>query len=168
MFFRSDKTKVIAVILFLFGCYQLIRGSIYASAAKREDFTIGRITYVHTGKSTTYRYLFEVNGVLIRDEADACKTPLTARGCQAGGQVKVYYDKGDLSTTLLEEFGAAAHGELMLGTWCVSGALLLMGVNLALNKWRADASDSEDESDSSQDKSEQRIGDVDDLHIVPK
>jgi uncharacterized protein DUF3592 len=169
MFFRSDKTKIIAVILIVFGCYQLIRGSIYASVAKRENSTVGRITYVHKGKGTTYKYSFDVNGVHVGDDADNCKTPLTAQGCQVGGLVKVYYDTNDVTTTLLEEFGAAAHEELMLGTWVLAGGLLLLGVNLVLNRWWIDSGDSDDgDSDSGKEESGRLISDVDDLHVVPK
>lgn len=101
MFFRSQKSLVLAVILIAVGCFQLLKGSYYREASKREGATVGTLIYVHHGKGSIYRYKFEVNGVAIIDDSDTCKTALTPAGCRNGAVVLVYYDRDQVTKTLL-------------------------------------------------------------------
>ena len=172
MFLRTEKSTVLAAILVIFGSYELIRGSIYAKAAKRELTTVGVITDVHYGKGgPSYQYVFYFNGEPIKDESGTCKTPLTPQGCREGAAVRVYYDPNDLSVTQLDEFGADGRSRLIVGSLCATSGILLIGLYLALNKWwpDTDGSDYRDgESGSGDEEMERRSSDQpDDFHIAP-
>lgn len=163
---------MLAAILIVFGGYELIRGSIYAKAAKRELMTVGTITDVHYGKGgPNYQYVFYANGACINDESGTCKTPLTPRGCQEGASVRVYYHPDDLSVTQLEEFGVDGRSRLVEGSLCAASGVLLICLYLALNKWWPDT-DGTDYRDDEPDSGDEEIGrkssdQPDDLHIVP-
>lgn len=172
MFLRTEKSTVLAAILLVFSSYELIRGSIYTKAAKRELTTVGTITNVHYGKGgPSYRYVFYLNGERIKDESGTCKTPLTPQGCREGAAVQVYYDPNDLSVTQLHEFGADGRSRLIVGSLCATSGVLLIGLYLALNKWwpDTDGSDYRDgESSSGDEEMERRSSDrTDDFHIAP-
>jgi hypothetical protein len=172
VFLRTEKSTVLAAILVVFGSYELIRGSIYTMAAKRELATVGTITDVHYGKGgPSYQYVFYFNGERIKDESGTCKTALTPRGCREGAVVRVYFDPNDLSVTQLDEFGADGRSRLIVGTLCAASGILLIGLYLALNKWwpDTDGSDYRDgESNSEDEEPERKSSDQpDDLHIVP-
>jgi Protein of unknown function (DUF3592) len=172
VFLRTEKSTVLAAILVVFGSYELVRGSIYTKAAKRELTAVGTITDVHHGKGgPSYQYVFYFNGERIEDESGTCKTPLTPQGCREGATVRVYYDPEDLSVTQLDEFGADGRGRLFVGFLCAASGTLLIGLYLALNKWWPDTDGSDyrdDESDSRDEQAGRKSGDEpDDLHIVP-
>jgi hypothetical protein len=134
MFFRSARVLVIAVALIGVGAYQLFKGLYYKDVAKREAKTVGTLIYVHHGKGATYRYRFVVNGQAIIDESSACKTATGSSECDEGAQVLVYYDRKDLSETLLQEFGAASWESFFMGTWMTACGTLLVALHYLLNR----------------------------------
>jgi hypothetical protein len=162
MFFRSEKSLVLAAIVVAVGCFQLYRGWIYADAAKREAMAVGTIVHVvdQDREGFSYEYLFNVNGVNLKDESNTCDTPLTSYGCKKGATVRVYYDPDDLSVTLLEEFRAAGRGRLFFGTWMVSCGALLIVLYFFLNKMWPNSGKSDDPDDVT------RSDGSDTIHIV--
>jgi hypothetical protein len=161
MFFRSQRAVVLAIILIGVGGIQLLMGWSYIDDSKREASTIGTLIRVHHGKGSTYEYVFEVNGVRIRDDSGTCRTPLTSAGCAVGATVVVFYDRENLSRTLLEEFGAAGRGKVIFGAWMAGIGLLLIGLYFLLQKALAGPDESEDTEDDEL-RNEPEI-----VHIVP-
>lgn len=166
MFFRSEKSPLLAAVLILVGLFQLTSGLTYAGAAKREASTVGLLSSVQCGRTCTYAYVFTVNDVKISDDSSTCKTPLTSRGCRKGAPVRVYYDPEDLSTNFLEEFHLAARGRIFFGTWMISCGLLLICLYFILNKF---GKNSEDAGDPDQDNGNSDVaGESDVLHVTPQ
>jgi hypothetical protein len=161
MFFQSSKSLFVGIILIPVASYQLFWGLVYADAAKREASTVGTITSVTCGRGCTYNYVFVARGIKSLDYSSICKTPLSARGCEEGGAVQVYYDPRDTSTSALEDLGAAGREKLLFGSLMALSGLLLIGLYFIPYRRRT----SEEESQGP-DRSE--CDDKPDvLHIVP-
>lgn len=126
MFFRSGRAVVLAIILIGVGGFQLVKGLYYREVSRREAATVGILLYVYHGKSSTYDYRYEVNGVAIRDESGSCKTALSPAGCVVGAPVRVYYDRDQVTETLLQEFGAASREKISFGCFMLGGGFLLL------------------------------------------
>jgi hypothetical protein len=161
MFFRSLRSLILAAILLIVGCVQLSNGWDYADSAKRELSTVGKLTYVTKGKSSTYEYSFEINGFKTGSISGTCKTALTLQGCEVGASVLVYYDPTHRSSPMLQEFGAASREKLFMGAWMAGCGLLLIGVYFVLKRTGED----EKKPDEPNDSELNREPDV--LHIVP-
>jgi len=129
--------------------------------SKREATTVGTLVEAWHGKGSTYRYLFKVNGVTIRDYSSECKTALTPAGCVEGAAVLVYYDREHVTESMLEDFKAAANELIFLGAWMLGIGLLVLGLRSFLNRKsaRPDESGASDEGKPA-DQSEV-------LHIAP-
>jgi uncharacterized membrane protein len=145
----SLRLMVLGVILTLVGCFMIIVGFTYRDEAKHEATTPGVIVRVIHGKSTTYDYVFRVNGIKMNDSGGACKTPLTSDGCREGGQVLVYYGYEPTTSSMLEDFADAAREKLQLGAVLSSVGLLMVGVSLLMRKFGTASDSSEDDHDSS-------------------
>jgi hypothetical protein len=126
MFFRSAQALLLGVILIVVGAFQLLKGSYYIEVSKREGTTVGTILYVTHGRSPSYQYRYQANGVWIRDDSGSCRTALTPAGCRQGAQVLVYYDRDQVTQTLLEEFDAAGREKLYFGGFMAGCGLLLL------------------------------------------
>jgi hypothetical protein len=163
MSFRSEKSKILALLLLIVGGYQLMRGWSYFEAASREVTTVGTISRVIPGgrSGPTYEYSFEVNGVKISDDSGTCRTPLSSRRCKEGAQVLVYYDPDHLSETLLQEFGEAGRQRLFFGAWMAGCGLLLIALYFFLNRAGSKPSN-DDRLENDEDKPESDV-----IHIVP-
>jgi hypothetical protein len=160
MSFRPSESLAIAIVPILAGCYLLLDGRALCNIAQREGVTRGEIThrYHQTKSGPTYEYLFEVNGVRVTGGGTTCQTPTTAKGCNEGGLVRVYYDPNDLSKTRLQDFGDAGRGKLAVGTLMAGAGLVFIGINVLL---RIKDKDSDDSDDSGPDEK------PDVIHIVP-
>lgn len=161
MFFQSWRSLILAILLIGIGCIQLFYSREYADAAKREVSTVGRLTYVSRGKSSTFEYSFEVNGFTTGSISGKCRTALTPQGCKEGAQVIVYYDPEHRSPPMLEEFGAASRERLFFGSLMVICGFLLIGFYFILKRVVGDPEESE-ETDESKNNDEPDV-----LHIVP-
>jgi hypothetical protein len=144
MFFRSRISLLLANILILLGCVQLFFGWRYANSARREVTTIGTILYVIGGRSTTYEYVFEIDGARIQDDSGTCHTALTPRGCKVGAPVLVYYDHDPALVTMLQDFGAASREKYFMGFWMACCGLLLIGLYFTLKRTKRDDEGSEE------------------------
>jgi hypothetical protein len=161
MFFRSWRARLCGIVLILVGCGFLAVSWIDQNAASQETTTTGVITKVYYGKSTSYDYIFQVNGVSIKDDAGSCHTPLSPQGCVSGAPVLVYYDPKHLSMSMLQEIGSAAREKLFFGLWMTGFGLFLVALYLILKKNDGEGEDSEEEHESDRnDESEV-------LHVVP-
>jgi hypothetical protein len=161
MIIRPAALVLAAAALIIVGFVQLMQGSSYADAAKREASTVGTITSVSCGRSCVYFYVFTVNDVRIADESSTCKTPLSSERCKKGAPVRVYYDPNDLSVSLLEELGAGGRGRLFMGAWMVSCGLVILGWRFVASKMRRGSQKSGGEDDESS------SDEPDAIHIVP-
>lgn len=163
MFFRSQKSLVLAVILIAIGGFKILQGSHYRGAVPREKTAVGTIVSIHRGRGgTSYIYKFRFNGVTGEDSSGVCKTPLTAAGCIEGAPVLVYYDRDDAGTNLLDEFGAAAREKTLFGIWMTGCGLLLIGLHFLFLKLMRSPDESE-ETDLDTDRNE-----PDNIHVVPE
>ncbi|HKF47474.1 MAG TPA: DUF3592 domain-containing protein [Terracidiphilus sp.] len=150
-----------AVLLITIGCFQLLKGNYYKDVSQREATTVGTLFRVHHGKGSTYEYQFQINGVSIRDDSDTCKTALTSAGCVKGAQVLVYYDRNDLTETLLQEFGAASREKIFFGGFMAVCGLLLIGLHFIFKK----ALKSPDESEEVDEDA--AVNEPEVIHVVP-
>ncbi|MGD0912450.1 MAG: DUF3592 domain-containing protein [Terracidiphilus sp.] len=125
--------------------------------------TRGEITHIYhqSKRGPTYEYVFEVNGVRVSGGGTTCQTPTTAKGCNEGGLVRVYYDPNDPSETLLQEFGDAGRGQLIAGTLMAGAGLVFIGMNFLVRITEKDS----DEADASVDRTPDEKSGV--IHIVP-
>ncbi len=151
----SLRLLVPGIMLTLVGCVMMIIGLTYRDEARHEATTTGVIVRVIHGKSTTYDYVFRVNGIKMNDSGGACKTPLTSDGCREGGQVLVYYAYEPTTNSMLEDFADAAREKLQLGAVLSTVGLLMIGASLFMRKIEGGSDSSEEDNDSSnQDDSE--------------
>jgi hypothetical protein len=166
MSFRPSESLAIAIVPILAGGYLLLDGRALCNIALQEVVTRGEITHIYhqTKSGPTYEYLFEVNGVRVTGGGITCQTPTTARGCNEGGLVRVYYDPNDLSKTRLQDFGDAGRGKLAAGTLMAGAGLLFIGMNFLVRITEKDSDDAND-SDDSDDSTPDEKSDV--IHIVP-
>jgi hypothetical protein len=100
----------------------------YAEAAKHEATAVGVITYVTEGRSRSYDYEFQIDGVRLIQDSDTCKTALTPQGCKVGSSVLVYYAHLPVLIARLQEFGAASRETFVWGSFFVFIGLLLFGL----------------------------------------
>ena len=161
MFFRSPTSPLLAAILILVGSMQLFFGWKYGEAAKGEATAIGVITYISGGRSRSYNYEFEVDGVKLQQDSGVCHTAITPQGCEVGAQVLVYYAHIPVLETRLQEFGIARSEKYFMGGWMVGCGLLLICVYFILRKLGRDSS----ETVESEENGHEREPNV--LHIVP-
>jgi hypothetical protein len=134
----------------------------YADAAKREATAIGSVYAIGGSKSSTYYYVFKIDGVEHRGKSGSCHTSLTSLGCSVGAKVLVYYTLTPALETRLQEFGDASR-EMLFTCVCLNvGGLLLIVMHFILNRKGDDSDESEDtyESGPSEEPEE--------LHIVPR
>lgn len=156
------RLLALGIILTVVGCVVILIGLTYRDEAKHEATTTGVIVRVVHGKSTTYDYVFRVNGIKMNDSGGTCKTPLTSIGCKEGGQVLVYYAYEPTTNSMLEDFADAAREKLQLGTGLSAVGLLMVGASLFMRKTEGGSDSSGEDNDSSnQDESEV-------LSIAPK
>jgi hypothetical protein len=158
MSFLSWRFLLAGPVLTAVGCGMLVYAWTYADAGKREAATVGTITDVVHGRSSTYYYTFNVNGVRIADSSSTCKTALTEQRCKEGAQVLVYYDPEHLSTNELQEFRAASRERFFGGGWMTGIGLLMLGLLFWTKRKGADLE--ETDADEPDEKSEV-------LHITP-
>lgn len=145
----------------IFGSVQCLSGFYHKGIAKHEASVVGKIVGVHQGKSTSYEYVFRADGLNIDDSDDECRTGLTARGCQPGAPVRVYYDSTHLSRSLLNEYGAQSREEFGMARWLIPAGLILLIVLYLANRF-GDGEEDEDESDHEIVEQGPEI-----LHVVP-
>jgi len=127
MFLSSRGSLLVAGILLLAGCVCFVLSKKDADSATREKTTVGVITHVSGGRSSSYEYEFEIDGVRLYDDSGTCRTALTPKGCRVGASVLVYYDHDPTLRTRLQEFGAASRAEFSTGVWmCFAGLLLIV------------------------------------------
>jgi Protein of unknown function (DUF3592) len=154
-------TLIWGVVLIPLGCFQFFFAWQYSDAAKREIGTIGGITHVYHGKSTSYQYVFTVDGVRYQDDSDRCVTPLSRQGCQEGAPVLVYYDPEHLSLSRMQEFRAASHEKLSFGEGAIGIGLVLLGLHFWLKRNSSNSEDGE-ETDTVESDEQSEV-----LHVVP-
>ena len=162
MFFRSKWSLIIAGILILVGCEQFFLSRRYAVASRQETTTVGVISNVIGGRSSTYDYVFEIHGVRLQDDSGSCHTALTAQGCKVGARVLVYYVHQPALETRLQEFGDASREKLFTGIWFLSCGLLMIGLHFFLPR-REKNSDESEETDVCAPHEEPDV-----LHIAPR
>jgi hypothetical protein len=158
----SMRLMVLGILLTLVGCVMIFIGFTYRDEAKHEAATTGVIVRVVHGKSTTYDYVFRVNGIKMNDSGGTCKTPLTSNGCRERGQVLVYYAYEPTTNSMLEDFADAAREKLQLGAALSTVGLLMVGASLLMRKFGTVSDSSEDDNDSS------NHDDSEVISIVPK
>jgi hypothetical protein len=161
MFFRSPMSLLLSIILIVVGSVHFFLGWRYGVAAKSEATAIGTISYITGGRSTTYDYAFEIDGVKLIQDCGTCRTALTPQGCKVGARVLVYYAHLPVLETRLQEFGEASREKYFMGAWMVGCGLLLVGAYFILKKTGKDSEES-DESDENV-----RNDEPDVLHIAP-
>lgn len=100
---------MIGVGMIIWGCVQLVHGFADRDAVNHEATAPGVIVRTDHNRSggPTYYYEFRVNGILMQDSSGDCKTSLTRVGCNAGGQVLVYYAYEPFNASKLEDFADA-------------------------------------------------------------
>jgi hypothetical protein len=148
MFFRSPVSLLLAIIMILVGSVQFYLGSSYGNAAKGEASTIGVITYISGGRSSTYNYKFEIDGVPLQQDSGTCQTALTTQGCTVGASVLVYYSHTPVLETRLQEFGAASREKHFLGSWVAGCGFILIGLYVFLKKAGEDSEALEEPGES--------------------
>lgn len=142
---------MIGVGVIIGGCVQLVHGFTDRDAAKHEATARGVVVRVDHNRSggPTYYYEFRVNGGLMQDSSHDCNTSLTRVGCNAGGQVLVYYTYEPFNASKLEDFADASRHAFRTSLLEVPFGLLLTGVSLLVLKLRGRSDSSKDTDDPS-------------------
>src|ERR1700723_2629554 len=161
MFLESRLSVAIGIILILIGGADVLLAWRYADAAKHEATAVGVITYISGGRSSSYNYAFEIDGVRLIQDCGTCRTALTPQGCRLGAKVLVYYAHLPVLITRLQEFGAASREKLSWGVCLIVGGLLLIVLHFVFQRMAGPP-------DESEEPHEYEPGDGHDaLHIVP-
>jgi len=161
-FFRSRGTLLIAGFLISLGCTQFFFSRKNADLSKREATTVGMVYAIGGSKSSTYYYVFKIDGVQHQDRSGSCHTALTWQGCSVGARVLVYYVRTPALETRLQDFVDAAREMLFTSVFLTISGLALIIVHFVLKKTESDSDESDDTDES--EPSEEAEG----LHIVSR
>jgi hypothetical protein len=141
---------VLGLVAILIGSVEAVVGLIYRDAARHEATAPGVVVRVDYYRSSpTYYYEFRVNGGLMQDSSHDCKTSLTRVGCNAGGQVLVYYTYEPFNDSKLEDFADASRGPVLSAILMFPIGLLLTGGWLLARRFRGGADSSQETDDAS-------------------
>lgn len=146
-------------MLIVVGCVQFVLSRRYANAARQEATTAGVISHITGGRTTTYDYVFKIDGVQLYDDSSSCHTALTPKGCKVGAPVLVYYAHLPVLETRLQEFGEASREKLFTSIGMVSAGFLLITLFFILKKTRRDSDQLGDVPDGDREN-------PDSLHVV--
>ena len=146
-----------------------MQGDTYRVAAEHEATAVGHVVHVYHGKSTSYRYVFSVNGINVDDTSPICATALVRGACDNHGPVLVYYSYQPHTISLLQDFTEASNEDFRDGKFVLAislPVLVLSSIALAIMSRR---SKHEDEPDSSDEAETNESGDGPDvIHITPR
>ncbi len=132
----TTLTLALGIVFIPVGCVQLFLSWQYWDSSKREVGAVGEIIRVYHGKSSSYLYMFTVDGIRYQDDGDTCLTPISQQGCKEGAPVLVYYDREHLSRSRLQEFRTASREKLFFGEWATGIGLLMLGLHFWIKtKW---------------------------------
>jgi hypothetical protein len=141
---------MIGVGMIIGGCVQSVIGFTDRDAANHEATAPGVVVRVDYYRSSpTYYYEFRVNGGLMQGSSGDCNTSLTRVGCNAGGQVLVYYTYEPFNNSKLGDFADASRHAFRTSLLEVPIGLLIAGVSLLVLKLGGGSDSSKDTDDAS-------------------